>query len=183
MNIIIEVPGDGCTYKVPVMKVQCYSIEEIFKKKLYFLIPFYIFTYENDFKEYDTNEEKLKELTNIYADLMERLKQVSREGVINEVIKGTITDMSKKVLIHISKQYSNVKEKVGAIMGGQILEYEAKTIYRSGHEAGGDKASKLYELLIQDGRRDEMEKALKDKQLRRKLMQEYGLTEKSTTTI
>ena len=95
-------------------------------------------------------------------------------------------DMSRKVLIHISKQYSNVKEKVGAIMGGQILEYEAKTIYRSGHEAGekkgeeqgGDKVSKLYELLIQNGRRDEMEKALKDKQLRRKLMQEYGLTEK-----
>ena len=60
---------------------------------------------------------------------------------------------------------------------------DIETIYRSGHEAGGDKVSKLYELLIQDGRRDEMEKALKDKQLRRKLMQEYGLTEKSTTTI
>ena len=45
-------------------------------------------------------------------------------------------DMSKKVLKQICIQYSNVQERMREIMGGQILEYEAKTIYRNGREDG-----------------------------------------------
>lgn len=38
----------------------------------------------------------------------------------------------KKVLEHLAKKYSNVKEEVGAIMGGKILDYEAKDILNAG---------------------------------------------------
>ena len=43
-----------------------------------------------------------------------------------------VVDMSKKVLEHLAMKYSNVKKKVGAIMGGKILDYPAKQLRRQG---------------------------------------------------
>ena len=48
MTVEIIVPGASCSYEVPVMKVQTYSIDEIFKKKLFFLLPFHIFLLVHD---------------------------------------------------------------------------------------------------------------------------------------
>ncbi len=41
-----------------------------------------------------------------------------------------------KVLEHIAAKYDSVKEGVKAVMGGKVLEYEAKTIKREGIEIG-----------------------------------------------
>ncbi|MCD7863356.1 MAG: hypothetical protein LUG61_07560 [Lachnospiraceae bacterium] len=40
--------------------------------------------------------------------------------------------MSEKVVDNLAANYEAVKEGVRAVMGGQILEYEAKTILRQG---------------------------------------------------
>ena len=47
-EMIIEIitPGGNVNFKVPVMKVKTYSLREIFRKELYFLLPFYIFNKE-----------------------------------------------------------------------------------------------------------------------------------------
>ena len=147
MTMEIRVPGATCSYPVPILKVQNYTIEEIFAKDLLFLIPFYIFTYEKDFKEYETNESRLEELLSLYEGIMEKLNAYAIEHRIDEYTKRTIVDMSKKVLEHLAKKYSNVKERVGAIMGGKILDHEAKDILNAGRAEGraegrleGDKA-------------------------------------------
>ncbi len=44
MPVTIKTPGGEVSYKVPVIKME-YSIDEIFEKKLLFLIPFYIYIY------------------------------------------------------------------------------------------------------------------------------------------
>ena len=44
--------------------------------------------------------------------------------------------MSNKVLEHIAVNYNSVKEGVKAVMGGKILEYEAKTIRNEGRREG-----------------------------------------------
>ena len=49
-------------YDAPIMKVQEYSLEDIFSKGLLLLIPFYIFSHEKNFKVYDSNEQKLEGL-------------------------------------------------------------------------------------------------------------------------
>lgn len=51
MYIEIRVPGDSCCYRVPCLKIRDYSAGDIFKKLLYFFIPFHIFTYESHFAE------------------------------------------------------------------------------------------------------------------------------------
>lgn len=128
MNICIKVPEASCSYRVPVMKVQRYSLEEIFAKKLFFLIPFHIFVYEKNFSKYESEEKKLVELTNVYEQLVKRLNDCAEAGIISEYVKGTVIAMSKKVLEALTVKYSKVQEGVGKIMGGQILDYEAKRI-------------------------------------------------------
>ena len=157
MMMEIRVPGATCSYPVPILKVQNYTIEEIFEKNLLFLIPFHIFTYEKEFQEYETDENRLSELTRVYEGIMERLDTYAMEQRINEYTKRTIIDMSKKVLEHLAKKYSNVKEGVGAIMGGKILDHEAKDILNmgiakgreEGREQGVRLAKKVYQLHAQ----------------------------------
>ena len=152
MQIEICVPGATCSYSVPVMKVQNYTIESIFEKKLFFLIPFHLFTYEKDFKVYEENPQKLSELTMVYEELAEKLNKSEENGDIDAYTKSMIVDMSKKVLEHLAMKYSNVKKEVGAIMGGKILDYPAKELLNQGRIEGeqvGLKKGEHNRLVIQ----------------------------------
>lgn len=44
--------------------------------------------------------------------------------------------MSEKVINSIAEKYQNIREEVMEVMGGKVLEYEAKTILRQGIEQG-----------------------------------------------
>ena len=44
--------------------------------------------------------------------------------------------MTKIVIENIAAKYEKIKERLGGIMGGKVLEYEAKTILRAGIEQG-----------------------------------------------
>lgn len=71
-----------------------------------------------------------------YGDIINRLEGKLRKGEIDEYMKCTIVDMSGKVLEHIARKYKNVREGVKSIMGGKVLEYEAKTIRLEGRQEG-----------------------------------------------
>ena len=145
MQVEIRVPGAACSYTVPVLKVQNYTIETIFEKKLFFLIPFHLFTYEHDFKVYENDSQKLSELTMVYEEIVEKLNVCEENRVIDAYTKSMIIDMSKKVLEHLAMKYSNVKKEVGDIMGGKILDYPTKDAWRQGIQQG-----------IQQGQRDKL---------------------------
>lgn len=73
-------PGGTVSFDIPVMKTQRYGIEEIFEKNLLFLIPFYIFSHESRFEEYNNDKDKLEILKAEYADIMARLDQLLEKG-------------------------------------------------------------------------------------------------------
>ena len=50
IRVVIRSPAGKLDYEIAVVKLNSYSLEEIFNKKLLFLIPFYIFTHESRFK-------------------------------------------------------------------------------------------------------------------------------------
>ena len=174
MTLEIRVPGATCSYVVPVMKVQTYSIDEIFEKRLFFLIPFHIFAYEKDFKEYDTNEQKLEELTKNYEEIMERLEAYFEAQIIDNYTKLTIVDMSKKVLEHLAKKYSNVREGVRTVMGGKILEYPTKTMWREA-VAKGHAEGHADHLIMQV--RKKLEKKLSVEEIAEALEEEVSVIE------
>ncbi len=128
MKMNITVPGDSCSYDVPILKVQNYSLEEIFEKKLFFILPFHLFAYEVNFPEYESNEEKRAELMQHYSTLMQRLDACVVAGELNVYEKNTIVAMMKKVKKHLLAKYSKLEEGLGVIMGGKVLDYEAKDI-------------------------------------------------------
>lgn len=136
MEIVLDTPGGMITYMIPIIKVQNYSIEEIFQKKLLFLLPFHIFRYEADLKNYETNKEKLEELTQTYRMIKTRLDALCQNGEISEYVKCTIIDMTKRVIRHITANYEQVRKGVSKEMGGKVLEHEAKTILKRGISEG-----------------------------------------------
>ena len=88
------------------------------------------------FKEYDGDKDKLGELQREYKDITDRIEQLLNAGEISEYTKCTIMDMSNKVLVHIARKYENVMEGVKQVMGGRVLDYEAKRIKNEGIEEG-----------------------------------------------
>lgn len=136
MKICIRTSGGEMIYEVPVLKVQIYSIQEIFDKRLLFLIPFYIFTHEGKFSEYDKDERKLEALMDEYEYIKNMLEELCNNTVIDEFTKCTIIDMSNKVLEHLTGNHDRVKEGVKSVMGGKVLDYEAKRIKNEGISQG-----------------------------------------------
>ncbi len=113
-----------------------YTIEEIFEKNLLFLLPFYIFSHEKRFEEYERDEKKLALLQREYEQIKNRLEELLGQKAISEYTRCTLIDMSNKVLEHIAMKYNSVREGVKSVMGGRVLEYEAKTIRNEGIEEG-----------------------------------------------
>lgn len=136
LEIKMVTPGGSIAYDVYVMKIQKYSLEEIFEKKLLFLIPFYIFSHESQFEKYEQDEGRLEKLKQEYREIRKRLEELQKEGEIDEYTKCTLIDMSNKVLEHIAEKFEAVKKGVKDVMGGKILDYEAKTIKNEGRKEG-----------------------------------------------
>ena len=131
-------------YDVPIMKVQTYSLDDIFEKSLLMLIPFYIFSHEKSFPEYNSNEQKLEKLKAEYQRILEKLDGLERNGVIGAFDKRTIIDLSGDVINEIAQKYENVQKGVGGMMRGALIETSARTILNQGiNEAKKETAIRL----------------------------------------
>ena len=132
MKYVIATPGGTVQYDVPVMKVQTYTLEDIFEKGLLMLIPFYIFSHEKGFPEYNSNEQKLAELKAEYQIILEKLDELEQQGVIGAFDRRTIIELSSDVIKEIAQKYENVQKGVGDMMGGALIETEARKILNQG---------------------------------------------------
>ena len=137
MTIRIKAPnGEALSYKIPVMKIQEYDVDELFGKKLLFLLPFHLFRYEKDFDRYEKDEGKLQALKEKYISIMGRLEALQNNGIIDEFTRHAIIDMAKEVVRHLAAKHDRIREGVESTMGGKILNYEAKDIRNEGRTEG-----------------------------------------------
>lgn len=152
MRYVIKTPGGTVEYDVPIMKMQEYTLEEIFSKGLLLLIPFYIFSHEKNFKVYNSNEQRLAELKAEYRSILERLDKLEQEGIIGAFDKRTIIELSGDVIREIAQKYENVQKGIGGMMSGALLETEARTILNRGKDEGRNQTKKETALrMLQDG--------------------------------
>lgn len=144
MRYVIITPGGSVQYDVPVMKVQTYSLDDIFEKRLLMLIPFYIFSHEKSFPEYNSDERKLEELKAEYRKILARLDELEQKGVIGTFDKRTIIDLSGDVINEIAQKYKNVQKGIGGIMRGKMIRTQARAILEQGiHENQKETALKM----------------------------------------
>lgn len=130
MNIKVRTPeGDYLSFQAPTIKMKDYTLDSIFEKKLYFLLPFFVFNREKEFQIYESDPSKLEELKQEYVEIFNRLEQTRMNGDLSEFYVGTILDMSQRVFDKIADNYENIRKGVASIMGGRILEYPTKTVY------------------------------------------------------
>jgi len=128
MRIRMITPGGSTEYFVPVVKVQKYNLEEIFRKRLLFFIPFYIFSHEKYFPEYEHSEIKLQKLCEEYSYIRTKLDDLQKAGEVSELTKSAVCVTTNHVLALIAQKYHRVEKGVENVMRGKILDYEAKTI-------------------------------------------------------
>ena len=112
------------------------------------LIPFYIFSHEKSFPEYNDNEQKLEELKGEYHEILKRLDELERQKVIGAFDKRTIIELSNDVIREIAQKYENVQKGVGDIMGGALIETEARTILNQGKSEGISETKKKTALRM-----------------------------------
>lgn len=136
LKTVLHTPGGSVAYEIPVVKLQTYSVDEIFQKKLYYLIPFHIFTYEKDFEEYEIDKKKIEQLKDVFYDIAERLEDVCMKGLLDAYSKTIIMDMTRKVIRNIAARYGRIRKEVGNIMGGKVLMHQAKYWMNKGISQG-----------------------------------------------
>jgi hypothetical protein len=129
-------------HEIPTIKIKNYSIETLFKKDLLFLLPFYIFNYSKyrvaqmEKGETPKQKEALETLLSDFRYIVQEVEKLYNTDKIEQYVKVSLISLSKKVLEAYLKNYHQVKGKVDEIMGGKVLEYEAKTILNQGISLG-----------------------------------------------
>ena len=150
MKYVIITPGGTVQYDVPIMKVQSYSLDEIFEKRLLMLIPFYIFSHEKSFSEYNNNELKLEELKTEYRMILEGLDDLEKQGIIGAFDKRTIIELSSDVIREIARKYENVQKGIGAMMRGPLIQTEARTILNESKKETALRMLKVGKLTVEE---------------------------------
>ena len=150
MKYVIVTPGGTVKYDIPLMKVQNYTLDDIFEKRLLLLIPFYIFSHEKNFPEYNSNEQKLAKLKSEYRYILERLDEVEQQGVIGAFDKRTIIELSSDVVKEIAQKYGNVQKGVGDIMGGALVETSARKLKNEAKREVAVSLLKMGKLTIEE---------------------------------
>lgn len=143
-EIVVNTPGGTVSYKIPILKIKDYSLDDMLSKKLFFLIPFYFFNYSLEKMEKD--HALIEDMKNTYLKLWDQLESLVQQGKISEFEKSAIKAMCDKVAQSLTNKYNNVKEGVDSVMGGEILDYEAKRIRNESRNESNIEA--VYNMLV-----------------------------------
>ena len=151
MHMVIKAPdGDEqLNIDIAVMKVSEYSLEEIFDKKLWFLLPFSIFNHLsglNSRVSHRFQETEDAVIRDLYLIRDEVDKQVE-VGSLDVFSAGVLTELISKVFSVVGRKSDRIVKGAMRIMGGQVLELEADKIkvaldnaYNEGYDEAYDKA-------------------------------------------
>lgn len=182
--------ADGFThvYWVPAIKAYSYTKNEIFEKKLLFLLPFYIMRYEKQKHELAADEQRLQKLLDEYEDIRNCLTAKDQSAELYTDLIGLIIRISD----YIFAGEEAVKRRFKSIMGGKVLELESERLMKLGKEKGKaegraegkaegkaegeQKSLQLNRALIADNRMDDLVRSTYDAAYRKKLYAEYGIS-------
>ena len=137
MKMIIEVSeGTEAVRNVNVIKMKNYTAEEIIQKKLFILIPFYLFNYEKQFQECNHDPEKLEVILKDLRYLEKELNNLVNQGDLDAYHQDVIDKCTKLVSDQLAKNYDNVRKGVEDIMVGPIFDFPSTRMYEEGQKKG-----------------------------------------------
>ena len=138
-------------YRIPIIKVQDYTKEEIFDKKLFMLLPFYIMRYEKELDELGKNPEKLNILMEEYRGIVDKMSEAFyiKDDTEGQRLCTELQIIMKKVSEYFLRNQEKVRSQIGGtIMGGTCW----KTFEEECIEKGMEKGQILtLDTLVKDG--------------------------------
>lgn len=161
--------GNTVRYQIPVLCIQKYTKNEIFQKKLLFLLPFYIMRYEKNRKKISEDRTELKKLLEEYTSIERYLEQELLDRGREKAYRDLI-ELIERIAEYIFAEEDSVKEGIGDIMGGKVLELQSDKLIKKGREEAREEGIKA---LVESYHEDEI---AKDK-LRIRLIEKFSLTE------
>lgn len=125
--------GQSMEYLCRVIKVQNYTLDEIFEKNLLMFLPFYIMRYERQFPGMEEDEPLrvrfLREVEELTDRLQRAASQEEQAGVYQDLV-ALITDIAEYEL----KMYRKTLEGVKDIMEARILPLPSDSIREAKRE-------------------------------------------------
>ena len=73
LTVEIVTPGGKLQYDIKALRLQDYTIEELFAKQLYILLPYSMFYFEKDLEQYEQDSEAREKLEQAFADIADGL--------------------------------------------------------------------------------------------------------------
>lgn len=163
-------------YEVPIVKVKNYTKNEIFQKKLLLFLPFYIMRYENKFQQIEEKTEEMHRLLLEYEDIRSRLEsELQREK--KSVMYSEILELIVRISDYMLKSRKKLKEGIGAVMGGKVLELQTEKRFLQGIQQGENTFAKLITILLEAGKIEDAQLAAADETARKEFYKKYGIIE------
>ena len=111
--------GQIVTYKVPVLRLKDYSVEEIFEKNLLILLPYYIINYEKELSRIAKDEQRTQKLIEEYRGIVLRLEKIVKNEDIG--FFRDLAGMMRRIVEYLLRKEPDLKERVSETMGGKVL--------------------------------------------------------------
>lgn len=161
MEMEILMPdGKIIEYHVPIIRMEQYTRDVIFQKKLLFLLPFYVIRYEKQKKELEENTEKLNDLLEEYRFIEQHLEKSLLDKGMEKEYRDLI-ELITRIADYIFSDSGKAKKGIGDVMGGNVLELESDRLIQRGYEQGIEQgltrgeelqALKTARLMLEDGK-------------------------------
>ena len=135
-EIIIETPKGKVSYDIKMIQMSDFSIDTIFEKRLYFMIPFYIFNYESEFNSINNDKNRTEALVEVFKNIIDCLDDELENGRLSAFSHNVIIRLTHKVVYKLTMKHTNVQKKVGGIMGGKVLDLPEIKVFHEGKEIG-----------------------------------------------
>lgn len=135
MTVIYQCGDQQMRVSIPTLSVQSYSLEEIFDKRLYFLIPYYFIRYEDSFDHGIglDNEQIQMDI----EQMNQRLYELCEKGIITEVQLTDLVQLIQTIVKQITRKLDDEeRERLVKSMGGKVLEMESDKILERGRRNG-----------------------------------------------
>ena len=152
---------------MPILRAQNYTVDSIFEKQLLILLPYHILRYESYLKNSGSNTKKLEQLLTDYQKISDALEQCTDDK--KSALYIDIIILIEKIADYIiPKNNEKIRERLGDLMGGKILQLESERLREEGQKTERVRAIQNMikydvskEKILQDYSEEEYEEAVK----------------------
>ena len=130
--VVVFPDGSEHTYKIPCVRCDEYSVEEIFTKKLLFFLPYYMARYQN-LKTAD--EQKVRQILEEVKDISDRLSAVAEDDQKKRLVMD-LTKLIVQLSDYIFEKETTIKEGVEDIMLNKPYMLESERLHKEGFTQG-----------------------------------------------